>query len=340
MLTQMTHTPGSPLPVFKRLIVCASVATIFGAVLACDLVEPVPTPTPHVAAKAGISAIGANVQPGETRKVEVRVTNTGNVPHTFQVEASLTGPDDRESDSGRQELRLEPGQEVPAIWSHTFADQGTWQVEANVFSEGGAEPIATKRVADFASVEPCDGVDVYRVWIKGFRTDDCELLGLRMLWWGRIGQLLALGSVVALVAEFAGSSRLREAGVSLRGVEVPKALAWVTWIYRNKVKAAGWTGAGLALFFVVLAISLAIFGDSAEGDFGPVAEALLTTILLAIFVILAAITLPVSFAAGLVIMDNLALKPLAALLERGEVGLKLTSFVILLFGLHFTVLAT
>ena len=333
----MTHMRFSILGARRGLVVLG-VGVIIGAVLGCGAeFEP---EIPVVGAEVNIRPSGADARPGDARVVEVLVRNTGNVSHDFTINATLTTPAGERVMLDNRSLRLAPGEEGVGAWRHTFAYEGDWRLEAAVIGSDSAE-LDREPVQDFLHVGPCTGVDVYRVWVTGHPTGECELLGIRMLWWGRIGQLLALGSIVALFAEFRGSARLRQAGASLRAVEIPRALGWITSIYRKRRRVGFGLGITTIVVFVVFASLTSFTSVTGNPDAGAnLYIALVFTGYLMVFVALVVLVAPAVFAGVLILADWMIIKPFAVLLDKGELGLKTLSVIILLAGLHFTVLAS
>ena len=201
-----------------------------------------------------------------------------------------------------------------------------------------------------------------------------------MLWWGRIGKLVALVAAFAIIAEFAGPVRMRVWGQSLHRVvsvrplmsRLISAYLWFFWA------CARWPAA-IFLFWLPAARPLIErFGDNSmrhlrdAGVLGRwwrysiVAVSLITLVLLvliplAIFlsfsfealitiVVVLALTVyfgvflvfgaPLAFVIALSALNALILEPFAWLMERGETRIKISSFGLFLLAAHFDLLAS
>ena len=66
--------------------------------------------------------------------------------------------------------------------------------------------------------------EAWRLWAAGELGPDVSLWGLDLWWWGRIGRIVALVSGLAVLAEIAGTTRLRSIGDWLGEIPVPKGL--------------------------------------------------------------------------------------------------------------------
>ena len=61
-------------------------------------------------------------------------------------------------------------------------------------------------------------IDAWGLWFSGKNVADQMLLGIQILWWGRLGKIVGLLSALSIIAEIIGPQKLRKFGKSLHGI--------------------------------------------------------------------------------------------------------------------------
>lgn len=346
------------------------------SLVACGFSEV--TPTPEYSFTAKVLGAETHIQPGENRNVGVEVTNTGNVETVFQVSGGLKPPKKEEESLPVQTLKLEAKEVGNAIWEHNFIDSGKWELKIDISSPTATSLKGDKTKTSILIVEICDGLDVYRVWLSGYPTLDCKLWGLPMLWWGRIGKLVALLSAFAIIVEFAGPTRMRAWGQSLhRAVDVRALVGrlvpvylWLFWTQVNwwakillfwlprarplrerfrddslrHLRGAGalgrWFRYSIIAMFVIFIGLIAILTLLSIND--PLFLLLLVILVFLMFLLGWSVVLfmPLAFVIAFSAVNVLILEPFAWMMEKGETRIKISSFGLFLVAAHFDLLAS
>jgi hypothetical protein len=197
-------------------------------------------------------------------------------------------------------------------------------------------------------------IEAWQIWFAGGQLLDCEMWGLPILWWGRIGKLMSSVGFLALVAEIIGHEKLQEFGNFLRrfsrfvpGVDVRDEKG-------EKITGLAALGHGALIlgFFTLLGAvtgSLLYFWWFKWGLidwmdwpiwqnalFAPIALFLAFLCLLGVVPVgLAALTIPTAVLRTLLLL-------MAAGLEKPnpEAAIKAVTGAIILVGFHFDLLAS
>lgn len=368
------RTVGCPLYALIKSPITAIV--IFLLMVACSLSEFEPTPRYGVTAK--ILGTEKHIQPGENRDVVVEVTNTGTRTTNFEVRGRLQAPDEKEKSLPLRKIVLRAQGVGNVSWEYNFISSGEWTLNIDISSPDAKELEGETATTGILIVETCDGWDVYRVWKSGYPTIECTLLGLRMLWWGRIGKLGILVSAFAIMAEFAGPARMRAWGQSLHRVVSVRQLMghlvptylWFIWTlvnwsakillfwlpasrplrarfrdnslrYLSNAGALGrWFRYSIVAMVVIFVGIIAIVTLISIND--PIFLLLLVILVYFMFILGWSMILlaPLAFVIALSGVNALILEPFAWLMERGERGVKIASFGLFLLAFHFDLLAS
>ena len=212
-------------------------------------------------------------------------------------------------------------------------------------------------------------------WWSGQSTADLRMLGLEMLWWGRIGKVISLLSAMTILAEIIGPERLRVFSAALRSriklrqvaALAGQSFAWLLSMWTSILgsSAKEWSerreeleeieehysekAETYPMHWINLAISsvyaLFIFFQ-AFTQAGLVAALILTPIMFALAsLLLSPLVIVATITGGALLValtDILFIVPTAWLLERQswEKILKVSSAGLLLFGFHLDLLAS
>ena len=351
------------------------------------------TPIPEYSFTAKVLGAEKSIHPGENRDIGVEVTNTGNVKTNFTVGGSLKLQDKKEAilpllkPQDKKEvilpllnLVLESQEVGNATSEYRFIDPGKWTLKMDISSPDTATLLGETPVSSDLIVAPCRGLDVYRVWQSGNPTIDCKLWGMRMLWWGRIGKLVALLSAFAIIAEFAGPVRMRTWGQSLHRVvnvgplvrRLGAAYLWFFWSlvrwpatillfwksstepFRTRIKDstqkhlrdAGTLGRWWKYSIVgtsvltMVLVVLILLGMVLSFQLDTLLLILISLVLTFSFGMFLIGGIPIILVAAFTSVNALILESFAWLMERGEKGVKIASFGLFLIAAHFDVLAS
>ena len=364
----------------KFLIIIASICLLLVACGGDDFYVG----EPRFSASGSLWGIEKPVHPGENRGFGIDVTNAGNRPITMFVEAKLTRSNENEIVLESKPLfELQPNERVRIKWNNTFIQSGDWTITWSLRSpeqpshRSPEQPdINIEPQQGIIKVEPCKGLDVYRVWKAGHNTGECALWGKSMLWWGRIGKLVTLLSALAIIAEFLGPTRRRNVGQKFHGaINVRRLLGsilpaylwafwttvnWVTtillfWLPRARPVRARATEKSLqhladagalgrlwqisiaVICLLALGLALLIANEFSIGFLGILLIFSIFMVSLGAILILAA---PITWVVVLSVTNALLREPFAGLMERGDRRVKIASFTVFLIGFHFDLLAS
>lgn len=184
-------------------------------------------------------------------------------------------------------------------------------------------------------------------WLDGQSVVDCKMLGLQILWWGRLGIILVFTSALAIIAEIIGPERFRKFGQGLRSYDRRFGLV-------NQVAGLHVELNFLGIDFLHrgiqhLALVIAVGSGVAVG-------LVLQQIAIWVRVLLGLVTVPVVMYLGLLIavfaklapahfsmaLDRWVIQPIAWLLEQKTIDkiIKLGSLALVVIGFHFQLLAS
>jgi hypothetical protein len=211
---------------------------------------------------------------------------------------------------------------------------------------------------------PCELslLDAWRAWASGSLGPKCQLFGVQLLFWGRVGKLLQFFAALTIVAEILGAQRLRAFGKSLhRFLSVDDlrhatqhSIKWVLALMRvltgprvedegeflRSSRLSRFMFFVAALLFVVVTMRFAQYCGS--WMIGVVIAIVFMTIGGFLFTPIVAFLIlgPLAVFGG--VFDMLVIEPIAWLLERDALDrwVKVTALVLLLIGFHFDMLAS
>lgn len=220
--------------------------------------------------------------------------------------------------------------------------------------------------------------EAWTKWLDGERLDGLKMYGLQILWWGRIGKIVGLISALAIVAEILGAERLRSFGTSMRTQTLAvgartraiRTFKWLGWFWtaylagslahyrQSETDAAshrqlekeaseeagkfpidGVNGTLTLAFVAYYAIQAWLERGLVAGLVVGIFAAVFGYLLLAP---LALLTVNVVLMISISLVDFLAVRPVAWVLEQHQVDklIKIGSVVLLVAGFHLDLLAS
>jgi hypothetical protein len=200
-------------------------------------------------------------------------------------------------------------------------------------------------------------------WARGDLTEQAQLWGMSILWWGRIGKLTGLAAALTIIAEIVGAERLRAFGNSMHKMIEPKRCLRLPvdvgrWMMAQMVslfsqdktiekpaidKLFVWSFALVFLGTWIMVIITAIrkgrfWGVFTEGLIGGFGRGAWYGTLVMFVVAMSLCGLGFILAA----VDVVVIEPIARRLEGKDLGkrIKVASVVLLILGFHFDLLAS
>jgi hypothetical protein len=202
----------------------------------------------------------------------------------------------------------------------------------------------------------------WSAWLGGQEPSECQLWGISLLWWGRIGKILQAFGALTVLAEIIGSERIRAFGQSLHGAvtfegvrrwfSTAVGLARDSLTYLKSGKGsdrealAQVLNSPLALLDGILAVAIGASATYLISEIGLPARVfvgilvwMFSYVLISPF--LAAVLIMSVLFLGLC-MDLFVIEPFAWLVERPSIDrlIKLVGVALLLIGFHFDLLAS
>lgn len=212
--------------------------------------------------------------------------------------------------------------------------------------------------------------ELWEIWLSGKVPETATLWGKEIYFWGRIGSSIQLVTALFIIAQFIGAERIRSFGQSLNNLPALKAAFQVG---KNKMReigrllrmSIGQSNRSSPEYTQQVNFSTSTGSTLIAGHVGSAFVTLLLTGLISWFVWLSAgggvqdsplivlfpyvLLISLAIIVALVsytgigwLIDMIFFRPLAWLLERESIDklLKVASFVLLIIGFHFSLLAS
>ncbi|WP_189330137.1 hypothetical protein [Actinoplanes ianthinogenes] len=179
------------------------------------------------------------------------------------------------------------------------------------------------------------------------------MLGVQILWWGRIGKIVSMAGALTILADLAGPARLSAFGSNLE--EVFKALSWLPMYLLRRTGLVNFgedVHSGVANFvaFLMLLSGYAylvqqFLWSNLRERYGVVIGAFFVVVLWVVFCL--AVISASALAAAIPIflgwaLDKLVIGPLARVLSSGTAAkrIEVTGLLVTLLGFHFDLLSS
>lgn len=207
-------------------------------------------------------------------------------------------------------------------------------------------------------------VEAWSLWLSGRLSPNTIILGISIFWWGRLGKVMQFVGAVTIIADIIGPEKIRSFGTSLHGAITVNVLLqflkdcfeWYKIVFRHtlmkdytddvitakrpnqlKLDILNYLICFLLTVFVILLTGL----EQTGWVFLVEAAIIFGCLLVSISPILTVITVIGAAISGLLI-NAVLIQPLAWILEHPSLDrlTKIASFLLLLVGFHFELLAS
>ncbi|HEY9699447.1 MAG TPA: hypothetical protein V6D10_19470 [Trichocoleus sp.] len=208
-------------------------------------------------------------------------------------------------------------------------------------------------------------VQAWTLWLSGHLSSHATIWGVSIFWWGRLGKMMQFVGAITIIADIIGPEKIRRFGTSLQSAITPTSLIqflkdcfdWYTIIFQRtlmkdyssepvvakeknhhlQLNILNYVICSLLTLLIIALIKLQQVGWTLFLEAAIIFGCLLVSVspLITVLTIL-------TFTLTGIFINTAFVKPLAWVLEHPSLdrSTKIVSFLFLLFGFHFELLAS